>query len=115
MAGAGRYRDLVHVQQDNSTPDNPDQDFSGTPLYRNVPCQIIAVSGGEIFRGRQLESHVSFIVDMHYLPGILPEMRLLVVGGIHKDKVLNISAAKPIDYRGGPPKWELECTDRVGT
>lgn len=112
MAGAGRYRDLVDIQIDVSTNDSTQEDFSGV-LFADVPCQIEAVGGIEQIRGRQIEAGVEYVVEMHYLEGVEPTMRLLVKGGMYDGKSLNISHVLPKLFKGQAQKMELFCDSKV--
>lgn len=108
----GRFRDMVNVQQDSSAAGNPVEDFSGTALYESVPCDIRVISGDETYRGRQLEAHISAVVEMQYLENITPKMRLSVTGGIMNGRTLNIVEVRPVDLdRGRAPKLELYCRE----
>lgn len=71
---AGNYRDRIHVYRETSAAGADDPAFSST-LWRDLPCSITAVSGGETYRGRQLEATVTHVIEMRYYEGILPSMR----------------------------------------
>lgn len=110
---SGHFRDMVDIQQDSSTDDNPAEDFSEAALYSSVPCDITAVSGGEKFRGRSIEEDINYIVEMHNLPNVVTRMRLNVTGGIHVGKVLNIHATKYMDSTDGRlQRLELDCINK---
>jgi len=112
MAGFGAYRDAVDIDQETSVPGEPVPDYSGAPLYADVPCDIRVISGDETYRGRQLEAHINAVVEMHALPGILPSMRLSVTAGHMVGRTLNIQHVRPVDLeRGRLPKVELYCRE----
>jgi len=106
---SGRYRDLVDIQQDSRTGDNPQPVYTGEPFVKDVPGDLTIVSGGETFRGRQLQPHIVAVFECHYLEGVVPTMRLNVTGGISTGKVLNIDSVRPVDYDGRTPKLMLDC------
>lgn len=112
MAGFGAYRDMVDVQQDSSSDGTATPDYSGTPLYQDVPCNVHVISGDETYRGRQLEAHINAVVEMHLLPNITPSMRLSVVAGHMNGRTLNVAYVRPVDMeRGRIPKLELYCRE----
>lgn len=107
----GQLRDIVDIQQDTSADGASAEDFSGDPLFADVPCKITLIGGDESYRGRQLEAHVSAVVEMHDLPGIKPTMRLDVTGGFCDGRVFNIQSVRPKDYDGRVPMLELYCRE----
>ena len=72
---AGQYRERIHVYSETSAAGSDDPAF-GSTLWRDLPCAINAVSGGETYRGRQLEATVTHVMEMRYYAGILPNMRI---------------------------------------
>lgn len=70
----GNYRDRIHIYRETSAVGADDPAFAST-LWRDLPCSITAVSGGETYRGRQLEAVVTHVIEMRYYDGILPNMR----------------------------------------
>jgi head-tail adaptor len=70
----GQYRDRIHIYSETSADGSDDPAFAST-LWRHLPCSINAVSGGENYRGRQIEATVTHVIEMRYYEGILPNMR----------------------------------------
>lgn len=68
-----RYR--VTIKRENSA------DGADTPTYDNymqaVPCDIQPVSGGESYRGKQIEATATHLISMRYVAGMLPTMKLI--------------------------------------
>jgi head-tail adaptor len=91
-----RYRDLVDIQQDSSAAGSPDPDYSGIPFMRSVPCSIMTKSGDETFRGRQLEAHLSHVIEMRMYPGVKAMMRLIDRGRL-PGRVYNVVHVREID------------------
>jgi hypothetical protein len=102
------FPDRCDIQQDSSTPDNPAPDFSGTPFKGNVPVRFIPTSGDETFRGRQLEAGVVGVAEMRYVRGVVPTMRLKLLTGVYKDRLLNITYAVPVQQQNAPPLLMLK-------
>jgi len=112
MAGAGIFRDRCDIQADNSADGNPVPDYTTyAALYDSVPCDVTTISGSETFRGRQLEAGLSHVVELQYLPDILPTMRLSITGGTLSGRTLNIAAVVPLDYDGRKRKLQLLCRE----
>jgi head-tail adaptor len=70
----GQYRDRIHIYNETSADGSDDPAFT-TTRWRNLPCSITAVTGGETYRGRQIEATVTHVIEMRYYAGILPNMR----------------------------------------
>lgn len=70
----GNYRDRIHIYSETSADGSDDPAFA-TTLWRDLPCSITAVTGGETYRGRQLEATITHVIEMRYYAGILPNMR----------------------------------------
>ena len=109
---AGMYRDMVTIKVEDSADGNPQPEF-GTTLYADVPCQIEATSGNETYRGRQLEAHVDYVVTMHHIEEVKPDMRLEVLDGIYSGRLLNVSHVLPQLFRGRALTMDLYCRELV--
>lgn len=109
------FPDRATIQQKSEAAGNPIEDFSGTPFKSGMPCNITTVTGEETYRGRQLEAHISHVVEMRWFDGVLPTMRLSVTGGIYKDRVLNIRYVKPVRKPGKMPMQWLYCEELAAT
>ena len=107
---AGRLRDLCTIERDDSSDGETTPEW--VTVYRSVPCEVQPISGDETFRGRQLEAHMSHVVEMRRMPGILPTMRLSVSGGIHADKILNVVHVRELQ-QPIPGMLQLYCRELV--
>lgn len=105
------YRDMISITADAKAINVPDPDYSGDPLYDDVPCKISNVSGLETVRGRQLQAECTHLVELHYLPDIEPTMRISVTGGVFNGRTLGITAIREIDEDGKPQRLELSCKE----
>ena len=110
---SGTLRDRANIQQDSSNADNPAQDYTGSPLVANWPCQIIPVGGDESYRGRQLESTVDYVVTGRAVDGVYADNRLYVTTGLHKGKTLNIDVVHYKWDKQNTPILELYCTEKT--
>jgi head-tail adaptor len=106
----GQLRDRARLQQDSSNTDDPTPTWTGTPVIKNYPCNIQAVGGDETYRGRQLETHVDYVVEGRFFDGITSKMRWYVTAGFHKGKTLNINHVREFrDHKGR--RLEMYCTE----
>lgn len=103
------FPDRVNIQADGATDDNPAQAFATS--VASVPCKVVTVSGDETYRGRQLEGHLTHVVEMRFRSGLLPDMRLVVAGGIYNGSTLNIQSVRPVRKPGSMPLLELYCRE----
>lgn len=103
------FNDRVNIQTDTSVPSSQTESFAtSTP---GIPCNVVTVSGDETYRGRQLEAHLTHVVEMRFRSGITPMMRLVVAGGIYNGAVLNIQSVRPVRKPGKMPLLELYCRE----
>lgn len=104
----GQLRDLATIEMDASNDAEQDPQYRQAFL-KNVPCSIAVVSGDESFRGRQLEAHLSHVVELHRIEGVKADMRLKVIGGPHKGSYLNIVYVRDMTAEGVPQRMQLYC------
>ena len=107
------FPDRATIQQDSSTDSNPLEDFSGTAYKTLIPGRLVSVQGDETYRGRQIEPHIGYVFECRYIAGVLPTMRLLMVGGIHGGRLLNIEYVKVVREAGKIPLQFLYCREKV--
>ena len=107
------YRDLVTIQRDSAADGVAVPDFSGTPLMEAVPCKVTSIGGNETYRGRTLEPHIKYVVELQYIPHVTPTMRVRVTEGIHVGRYLNIEYISTLDGGGRSRKLELHCQELV--
>lgn len=109
------YRDIVDILPDSSTGDAPQPSYT-TTLYRDVPCEIRAVGGGERYRGRQIEAGIDYVVEMHALDQFTnPRAILYVKGGPFVGRTLNVTRILPSVFDGRAPKMVIDCKELVST
>lgn len=108
------YRDTVTIQQDSSTGGTAEPDYSGAALMSGVPCEIRTIGGDSTYRGRMLEARTTHVVEMQYLSGVTPTMRLSATGGIHSGRVMNIASVRVVERNGRARKLELYCEELAG-
>lgn len=107
------FPDRANIQQDSSADGNPKEDFSGENFKTRIPGRLISTSGDETFRGRQLEAHVAYVFECRYVAGVLPNMRLVMAGGLFDGLILNIAYVKVVREPGQIPMLWLYCREKV--
>ena len=105
------FPDRAEIQQDSSTADNPSQTWTGKAFKESLPCKVTDTSGDETFRGRQIEAHISHVVECRYFSGVTPSMRLYLTGGIYNGRTLNIEYVKIVREAGKIPLQWLYCKE----
>lgn len=105
-ASPGRMRHCVNVQQDTSDDGDGDPEF--TSYARDVPCNIVPVSGSETYRGRQLEATISHLIYMRRVDGLLPTMRLVEQGTSRQFNIIRV-----LDEDGRRTNMEVQASEVV--
>jgi head-tail adaptor len=106
-------RDLVSIRSDTSTIDDPDPDWTGTAIATGVLCDIRSVGGGEVLRGRQIESSIKYVVSLRNRTDVTQLMRLEVTGGPFTGKYLQVEKLTTWRERGRPLMLDLDCTEKT--
>jgi len=105
----GHFRDVVTIYYDNS--DDGDESPNWAPLHSNFPASVLYVNGTEGMRGRQNEAVQGYLVDLHFVSGVLPTQRVYVVHGPFSGKYLNIESVKPMQENGRTMWLRLLCQE----
>lgn len=108
------YRDRITIQADTSSTSEEVPEYGSTDLATGIPCKIQTIGGDSSYRGRMLEAGVSHVVEMHWITGVTPTMRLLVTAGVHNGAALNIVSSRVIENRGRARKLEIYASQQVG-
>lgn len=109
------FPDRADIEQDSRADGDQLPNYTGPAFKKSVPGRLISTGGDETFRGRQLEAHIQHVYECRYFPGVLPTMRLKLVAGLFKDRIVNIAYVKVIREKGTPPKQWLYCTELAAT
>ena len=109
------YRDYVDAYADVSAAGEAVPDYSGDPFYQAIPCSIVTVSGDETYRGRQLEAHITHVIETRYLPDIVATTRLIARGRL-SGRVFNVDSVREIDQtKGRPQALLIKCVELAPT
>ena len=99
----GAMRQRINVQSATLAVDSIGQ---AIPTWANTfhqePAAYEPLSGGETFRGKQVEAGISAVFTVHYRQGYTPEMRIT-----YNSETYGIVYVKPIE--GGRRFLELYC------
>lgn len=67
-----RHRMSVYTETSATGADDP----SYTVHKSNLPCNIVPVSGGEVYRGRQIEATETHVIETRRYVSWSPRMRI---------------------------------------
>ena len=67
-------RDRVRFMIDSTLDGNADPIYDEKFVGR-IPCAIHDKTGGERFRGRQLQAETTVVIEMRWIPGLKPTMQ----------------------------------------
>lgn len=109
MFKVGKLREVATIERDEA--DDGDQQPDYQTWKQGVPCSIATVSGDETYRGRQLEAHLTHVVELHRIPGLEANMRLRVTGGHFAGRYLNIAYVRDLIEDATPVRTQLYCRE----
>ena len=72
MSGQMRHRMTIYAEVSDRGADDP----SYQVVRANVPCNIVQVSGGEMYRGRQIEATETYAIETRRFVSWQPTMRI---------------------------------------
>jgi head-tail adaptor len=102
--GAGRYTNPAAIEQNTATQDAIGGEVKSWSAYcATWPCELVGVSGGEIFRGRQVHASAEYVALGHHVEGVTPRMRMTLLG-----RTFDILRALNVDTRGRELRLELK-------
>lgn len=107
------YRDRVRIEYRTDAASAESPTWATLARGSAVPCSIEAAAGGESMRGRQVEAHITAIVEMRKRTDLTPAMRLVVLTGPNKNKIFNLASVVILDRRGtgNPPRTVCHCIE----
>lgn len=103
---AGRLRHRVDIELDE-TPEGDVPTWTGK-YAEDVPCFVQDVRGDKVFRGQQVESHITTVVEMRWDPALSNRLHRLNFGG----RLLNIEYKQ--DQDGRERDMLVFCTETTG-
>ena len=105
---AGQLRHRVTIKSNTANANDPDPDY--TNLHVGIPAGITETSGGETYRGRQLEAHVKAVIETRYLDDVDEDCQVVGTSYPYVGKTWGVTAAKIVRRSSNPVALELECT-----
>jgi hypothetical protein len=84
----------MSVYQEASAVGSDDPSY--TLLHKNLPCNIVPVSGGEVYRGRQIEAGETHAIETRRYVNWLPTMRIY---DQNREVYLNVQRSFEVDGR----------------
>ena len=89
---SGKLRQRITIEHDVGTsgPGQPTPIF--VPLAKRVPAEVMAVTGGEIVRGQQMQDVTAYLVNIRWRSDVTPLMHI-----IHGTATLSIVSVRDLD------------------
>ena len=66
------YRHRVKILRDDTLDGEPDPNY--VQFLTGIPCNIVQITGGEIYRGKQLQAETTTVIEFRNLQGLSTEM-----------------------------------------
>lgn len=103
-------RDRVSIYVDDAEDGSSQPDYS-LLICKDVPAEILQVSGNEFVRGKQVEAIVSFVVSVRDNPLIRLNARckLVILSGVYKDQEIFLHRIHYETEHGRPVQLQLHC------
>lgn len=102
---AGTLRHRVIVQRDVAEIGAESKQYDD--YLKNQPANVTDVAGGQMFRGKQLESTTTHAVEMRFDARIKPDMVIID----HMSRTLTINSI--LDFDGRQRDMILQCVELV--
>jgi SPP1 family predicted phage head-tail adaptor len=77
---AGKYRVPVTIQQRTSEKDSYGSTTDNWTDFIKVRAGIFPLGGSEFFKANEISSQITHRVHIRYVPGITPDMRIVLNG-----------------------------------
>ncbi len=99
----GKMRERISIQEVREYVDDyGDRREGPKDILQKEPASYLQVRGGEVIRGRTIDSGIDALFEIHYNEKIIPQMQVVFEG-----KTFGIVEAKPVE--GGKRYLELYC------
>jgi len=108
---SGRFLHRVTLQTEQGPAGDDEPTYGDSVTW--IPCKIVATSGQETYRGRQLETTVNFVVEMRTRV-VAPTDRLTIDCGPAEwvGISMNVEWVRHLPYDDGRPAiTEVYCTE----
>jgi len=66
------FKHRIDIKSDTSADGEVDPSY--TTLLEDLPCTVVPVNGGEVYRGKQLQAETTIVIETRFYSGILPNM-----------------------------------------
>jgi SPP1 family predicted phage head-tail adaptor len=106
MMRAGDLRHRVTIQLPVESQNDFGEVITTWQDYKTVWAVVLPLTGREYFASRQVNAEVTVQIQMRYIPGITPKMRV-----VEGSKVYEIEAV--MDVEGKKKELQLLCTEVV--
>ena len=100
------YRQNINFLEDVSPDGTIDPEYQ--PYALGIPAAIVPKSGGEVYRGVQLQAQTNNVIEMRWIDGLLPNM---TIQNVATNQTYLIT--RMIDVNGRQREWLIEATEVV--
>lgn len=106
-------RDIVTIYQDAAPGGATNPEYSQL-LGEDIPAEVLQVAGGEMVRGKQVESGTSFVVSVAWIDGLSLSAKCSVVvgSGFYAGQTLYTRRIHTETNRSRPAAFQLHCGTR---
>lgn len=92
----GKYRKLVNIEQPARAPDGAGEMLPSWSVFAGgLYAEINPLTGNEKIQAQQINASVTDMVKMRYLPGVIPQMRIIY--GTRTLQIANVQNAMERD------------------
>jgi head-tail adaptor len=99
----GRLRNTAAIEQTTQTQDAiGGTTNSWSAFCAQWPCELVGVSGGEVFRGRQVHANATYVAVGGYVSGVTTKHRVTLSG-----RTFEILRSLNADNKGRELRLEL--------
>lgn len=102
------FRHRIVITQNTDDDGVQDGDADNT-VIDNFPCDIVPVNGGESYRGVQLESTTTIVIECRWYDGIKPHMQ-----GTNKETNSTYYFNKVLPRKGRRRYLMIQATELTG-
>lgn len=100
---AGRLRNTAAIEAVTQTQDAIGGEVKAwAALCASWPCELVQVSAGETFRGRQVHGRANYVAVGRYVAGVTTKHRVTLSG-----RTFEILAANNVENRGRELRLDL--------
>lgn len=102
---AGKLRHLVVLQTPSNTTSNTGDVQTGWATFKTLYANVVPLSGRDFYSAKAINSDITHRVELRWLPGVQPNMRVL-----HDGRLLEL-VSPPINVNERDRELHLMCKE----